>query len=438
MQVSVENTGNLERKLRIEVPAAQINTEINNRLQNLSRTTRVQGFRPGKAPLRVIRGRYGVQVRKEVVSELVGTSLSTAIDQEDLKPVAPPTINELADEAGKDLSFTATFEIYPEVNLKPPAELKVEKPVSSVTAADIDAMIELLRRQQRKLVPVERAAAEGDVVEIDFEAFVEGKSVAGGKTENYQLELGSRDFPEDFEAGLAGKTAGEAVVLNLGFPKDHVKEALRGKYVEYRVQVKVVNETVLPEMDAKFMAVFGVKDGNEAEFRDDLRRSMERELEMALKKQTKDRVLDRLHEINRVELPRALVATETRRMQQEWKDRLKEQGINPAPALDPDPALLRQQAERRVSLQLIAAEIIRQNDLQADPAEVRQMIERLAAGYDEPEAVVNWYYSNKETLARIEALVLEDAMIDWVLTNANVTEKVCTFDEITNKGQTDS
>lgn len=438
MRVAVENTGNLERRLRIEVPEERINTEIDKRLRDLTRTTRVQGFRPGKAPFKVIQGRYGGQVRKEVVGELVRSSLYTAIDQEALKPVAPPTIRDLADKAGQDLSFTATLEIYPEIHLKPLAGVRIEKPVSAVTEADIDAMIGVLRRARRELVPVERAAAEGDVVEIDLEPFVEGRALSTGKAENYRLELGSNDLGEDFEAGLAGKATGDEAVLNLAAPKDGMKTGPKGKAVQYKVRVNAVNAVVLPELDAKFMAAFGVKDGDEAEFRADLRRGMARELDAALQKQTKERVLDTLHEINEIELPEALIAAESRRIRQEWEAYLKERGVDPAPDSGEDPALARQRAEKRVSLQLIVAEIIRQNDLKADPAAVRKMTERLAAGYAEPDAVINWYYSSKENLARIEALVLEDAMVDWVLSHADVTERAATFDEITNKGQTDS
>ena len=436
MRVSVEHAGKLARKLRIEAPEARITAELDKRLRDLARTTRVQGFRPGKAPFKVIRGRYGGQVRREVVGELVRLSLFEAIDQEGLKPVAAPEIHDIADKPGQDLSFTATLEIYPEVDLQPLAGVRIEKPVAAVSEADIDAMIGVLRRARRELVPVARAAAPGDVVEIDFESFVEGKPLANGKAENHRLELGSNDLGEEFEAGLVGKAAGAEVTLHVAVPKDSMETGLRGREVEYRVKVKSVNEAVLPELDAKFMAAFGVEDGDEARFRADLRRGMERELDTALQQQTRARVLDKLHEIHAIELPEALVAAECQRIQQEWAPHLKERGIDPPPEAWNIPA--RQRAEKRVSLQLIVGEIIRRNDLKADPAEVRKRIEQLAAGYAEPDAVINWHYSSKENLARIEELVLEDAVINWTLAHANVTEKTSTFDEITNKGQTDA
>lgn len=438
MRVSVEHTGKLARKLRIEAPEARITAELDKRLRDLARTTRVQGFRPGKAPFKVIRGRYGGQVRREVVGELVRLSLFEAIDQEGLKPVAAPEIHDLADKAGQDLSFTATLEIYPEVNLQPLAGVRIEKPVATVSEADIDAMIGVLCRARRELVPVARAAAEGDVVEIDFESFVEGRPLANGKAENHRLELGSHDLGKEFEAGLAGKAAGAEVTLHVAVPEDSKETGPGGREVEYRIRVKSVNEAVLPALDAKFMAAFGVEDGDEARFRADLRRGMERELDAALQQQTRARVLDKLHEIHAIELPEALVAAERRRIQQEWAALLKERGIEPGPDTRAAPAGARQQAEKRVSLQLILGEIIRQNDLKADPAEVRKRIERLAAGYAEPEAVINWHYSSKENLARVEEQVLEDAVINWALAQAEVTERASTFDEITNKGQTDS
>lgn len=233
-----------------------------------------------------------------------------------------------------------------------------------------------------------------------------------------------------------GKAAGAEVTLHVAVPEGSPETGLRGREVEYQIRVKRVNEAVLPALDAKFMAAFGVEDGDEARFRADLRRGMERELDAALQKQTRARVRDKLHEIHAIELPEALVAAERRRIQQEWAALLKERGIESFPKAWEIPA--RQQAEKRVSLQLILGEIIRQNDLKADPAAIRKKIEQQAAGYAEPEAVINWHYASEENLARVEEQVLEDAVINWALAHAEVTEKTSTFDEMTNKGQTDS
>lgn len=436
MQVSVENTGTLERKVRVEVPEERVSTEVSNRLQNLTKTTKVQGFRPGKVPLKVIQGRYGVQVRKEVVGELVQSSLYEAINQENLKPAGPPQIDELDDEAGKALVYTATFEIYPEVTLKPVDGMKFEKSVCDVSDDDITGMIDTLRKQRRELKPVERAAQNGDVININFEGFIDGEAFEGGKAENYNLELGSKGFIEGFEDGLIGKAAGEDVTLNLTFPEDYGKEDLKGKQVEFKVKVNLVNETVLPKMDAGFLEQFGVKDGNEETFRSDIKRNMEREVELTLRRQMKDMVLDALNEANDIELPQSLIANEQHRVQHELENNLKQQGLDAGAIASTDSSVFAEQAKKRVSLQLILAEIIKQNELKADQAKVREMIEKVASGYEDPNSVVNWYYSDQKNLAEVEALALEDNVVDWVLEHADVTDKACTFDEIMNKGQT--
>ena len=436
MQVSVETTGKLERKVRVELPEEKVSTEVNNRLQNLTKTTRVQGFRPGKVPLKVIKGRYGTQVRKEVVGELVQSSFYEAISQENLKPAGPPRIDDIADEAGSDLSYTATFEVYPEVTLKPMDSIKLEKPVCTVTDDDISKMIDILRKQRRELKPVDRAAQVNDIIDINFEGFIDGEAFEGGKAENYQLELGSKSFIEGFEDGLIGKETDEDVTLNLTFPDDYGNEQLKGKPVEFKVKINTVNEAVLPKVNASFMEAFGVKDGNEETFRSELRRNMEREVEATLRRQLKTLVLDKLHEENTVELPQSMVANERHRVQHDLENNLKQQGLDGGAIAKADPSVFNEQAEKRVSLQLIVAEIIKQNELKAEPAKVREMIENAAAGYEDPGAVINWYYSDQKNLAEMEALALEEDVIDWVLANANVTEKACTFDEVMNKGQT--
>ncbi|MBL1143165.1 MAG: trigger factor [Proteobacteria bacterium] len=436
MQVSVESTSSLERKVRVELPEDRISSEVSNRLQNMTKTTKMQGFRPGKVPLKVIQGRYGDQVRKEVVGELVQSSLYEAINQESLKPAGQPRIDELNDEAGQDLAYTAIFEIYPEVTLKPMSEIKVEKSVCEVSADDVAGMIEMLRKQRRELKPVERAAKEGDIVNINFEGFLDGVAFEGGKAENHDLELGSKNFIEGFEEGLTGKSAGDEVTLNLKFPDEYGNEELKGKETEFKVKVNLVNETVLPEIDESFMEQFGVKDGKEETFNTEIKRNMEREVELTLRRQLKEKVFEALREANEVELPQALVANEQHRVKHELEDRLKQQGMDAGAIGNADNGLFTEQAEKRVSLQLIVGEIIKQNELKADPAKVREMIEQAASGYEDPNAVVNWYYSDQKNLAEVESLALEDGVVDWVLEHVSVTDKACTFDEIMNKGQT--
>ena len=437
MQVSVENTGSLERKIRVEVPDEKISSEVSNRLQRLSKTTKVQGFRPGKAPMKVIQGRYGVQVRQEVVGEMLQSSLFEALDQENLKPAGPPRIEEINDENGQHLAFPAVIEVFPEVQLKPVAELEVERPVCSVTDQEVTDMIDKLRQQQRTLQVVERASGEGDVVDIDFEGFLDGEAFEGGRAEKYKLELGSGNFIAGFEEGLVGKSAGDEATLKLKFPDDYGKEDLQGKDVEFKVKVNAVNEPVLPEVDAKFMEMFGVKDGDEQAFRDEIRRNMEREVNLTLRQQIKNSVLDALNEANDIELPQTMVSGETSRIREELAENMKRQGMDAGAMDKADDSLFTEQAQKRVALQLIVAEIIKANDIKADDTQVRAMVEDMASSYEDPNMVINWYYSDKKNLQQVEALVLEEEVINWVLANAKVTEKPSSFDEIMNKGQTD-
>lgn len=436
MQVSVENTGTLERKVRVEVPGDRVSTEVSNRLQKMTKTTKVQGFRPGKVPLKIVQGRYGDQVRKEVVGELVQSSLYEAISQEKLKPAGQPQIDELNDESGKDLAYTATFEIYPEVTLKPIDGMTFEKPVCEVSDDDISGMIDMLRKQRRELKLAERPAQLGDVVNINFEGFIDGEAFEGGKAENHELELGSNSFIAGFEDGLIGKSEGEDVTIKVTFPEDYGSEQLKGKEAEFKVKVNMVNETVLPEIDATFMEQFGVKDGKDETLRSEIKRNMEREVDLTLRRQMKDTVLDALNEANDIELPQALVNNEAHRAKHDFEENLKRQGHNADAIGSLDASVFTEQAKKRVSLQLILAELIKQNELKADPAKVREMIEQVASGYEDPTSVINWYYSDQKNMAEVESLALEDHVVEWILEHAKVTDKACTFDEIMNKGQT--
>jgi trigger factor len=438
MQVSVENIGSLERKVHVEVPESRVTSEVSERLQNMTKTTKVEGFRPGKVPLKVINGRYGEQVRKEVVGELVRTTLFEAINQENLKPAGQPQIEKVDVADGKALSYTASFEIYPEITLKPIEKLKFEKPLCEVSKDDVDIVIEKLRKQHGELKIVERAVKKGDTVNIDFEGFIDNKIFEGGKAENYDLEIGTKSFIDGFEDGLIGKSKGEEVLLKLKFPKDYGKEELKGKQVEFKVKINNVNETHLPNIDKDFIKKLGIQKGDKESLWAEIKNNMEREVELSLRRQLKDMVLDKLYSENKIELPQSLVANERERLLGELEKNIKQQGADLEKIKSASETLIAEQAKKRVSLQLILAEIIKQNDLKADPKKVRQMVEHAASGYEDPKAVINWYYSDKKNLAEVEVLSLEDNVVDWVLEHANVTDKPSTFDEIMNKGQTAS
>ena len=436
MQVSVESIGSLERKVHVEVPETRVTSEVSERLQNMTKTTKVQGFRPGKVPLKVINGKYGKQVRNEVVGELVRTTLFEAINQENLKPAGQPQIEKVDAADGKALSYTATFEIYPEISLKPSDKLKFEKPSCEVSKDDVDAMVEKLRKQHRNLEVVERAAKKGDIVNIDFEGFIDDKPFEGGDAKNYNLELGAKSFIDGFEDGLINKSAEEEVLLKLKFPKDYGKEELKGKQVEFKVKINNVNETSLPNIDKEFINKLGIQKDDEESLRIEIKKNMEREVELSLRRQLKDIVFDKLYSENKIDLPQTLVTNERERLMSDLEKNIKQQGADLEKIKSASEQIITDQAEKRVSLQLILAEIIKQNNLKADPKKVREMVEHAAAGYEDPEAVINWYYSDQKNLAEVEVLSLEDNVIDWVLEHANVTDKPCTFDEIMNKGQT--
>jgi len=437
MQVSVENIGSLERKVHIEVPETRVASEVSNRLQSMTKTTKVQGFRPGKVPLKVIDNRYGEQVRKEVIGELVRKTLVEAIDQEKLKPAGQPLIEKIDDTAGKALAFTAIFEIYPEIILKPTEKLKFEKPICEISNQDIDGMIEKLRNQHRELKSVERASQKGDVVNINFEGFINGEAFEGGKAEKYDLELGSNSFIPGFEDGLVGRSAGEEIQLKLKFPKDYGKEELRAKPCEFKVTINVVNEIHLPKVDKDFVKKLGLNQEDAESLKLEIKKNMEREVELSLRQQHKDMVLQLLYKENKIELPRSLIEGEHNRLKDELEKNLKnQQGIDRKKIASESESVLIEQAKKRVSLQLILAEIIKLNDLKADPKKVREMVEHAASGYEDPKSVVDWYYSDQKNLAEVEMLVLEDNVIDWVLEHSNVVEKKCSFDDIMNKRQT--
>jgi len=438
MQVSVESTGKLEREMRVEVPEERIASEVQNRLARLSRTSRVDGFRPGKVPFKVIQQRYGQQVRQEVVGEVVQSSFYEAISQEKLRPAGTPNIDPLNAEQGQGLSYTAKFEIYPEIQLKPVADLEVAKTVCDVTEADIDRMIEVLRKQRSELQDVERAARSGDTVAIDFEGRLDGEPFEGGSGTDLRLELGSGRFIQGFEEGLEGRSAGEEVVLDLTFPEDYQNEKLAGQQVAFTVQVKQVLEPVLPELDDAFFAQFGVEEGGESAFREELHKHMEREAESAVRNRRREACLEALLEANDIDIPKSLIHDESHHMLHQFEQQLKAYGVADDQPLPHDPGVFEERARKRVATQLILMEIIRSQELKADADKVREVIEKNAQNYEDPSAVINWYYGDKQRLAEIEAMVLEDQVIDWIVENASVKEVKVTFDELVNKGQTDA
>ena len=437
MQVSVENTGPLERKVKVEVPEDKIASEVQNRLQSLSRKTRIQGFRPGKAPLKVVEKHYGSRIRKEVVGEVLQSSFYEALAKEKLRPASQPEIDPVEDE-GPGLTYTATFEVYPEIDLAPVDELEINKPNCTVSEEDLDKMIENIRRQQRKFQKVDRKATDGDVLVVDFEGTVGGEPFEGGSAQDYRLELGTGRFIAGFEQGLAGAVTNDVVELDLEFPSDYYKTDLAGKPVHFTVTVKEVNEAILPELNEDLFKKMGVQEGGLEEFRSEVRKNMEREVEHALLDRAKSNVLDALYAANTIELPPSLIRNETENLHKQFMVNLQRQGIpaDQIPESEEHNQALAKQAERKVALQLLIADLVRKEEMQVEASQVREMVEKIAESYEDPNEVINWYYSDRHRLSEIEALVLEDKVIEWILGRARVSDVEIPFDDLMNSRQT--
>ena len=437
MRVSVETTSGLERRLTVGVPADRVDTAVDKRLQEAARNVRLPGFRPGKVPMRVMQQRFGADVRQEVLGEVISQSFQEAVISENLRPAGQPSIEARKMDIGQDVEYTATFEVFPTVEVSTLDDLSVEKPVAEVTDADIDDIVEVFRKQQGKLVTAERAAAEGDTVVIDFEGFRDGEAFEGGAGEGTSLELGSGRMIPGFEDGLVGASAGEEKVLKLTFPEDYQNEDLAGADVEFKVQVKEVQELELAPVDAALFAQYGLEEGTEEEFRAEVKQNMERELRNAIEASVKNQVMDAVVAAHDdLELPASLIAQEVNAMRQQMFQQFgggAPQDMDLSSVL-PD-EMFSEQAERRVKLGLVVAEMIGQFELTAEPAKVREAIEDIASTYQDPEEVINWYYSENEQLAGIESRVLEDAVVEKLLSTAAIAEVECSYQDALEKAR---
>jgi len=438
MQVSVESTGPLEKRLKVEVPEEKIATEVQNRLQSMTKTTRIKGFRQGKVPLKVIQKQYGTRVRQEVIGEVMQNSLYEAITQENLQPATRPELEDFDTEQTEGLVFTAKIEVLPEFTISPVEELKIGKPVCNVSDDDVDKMIEIVRKQHRKPEAVEREAVEDDSLVIDFIGRIDGEAFEGGTAKDFSLELGAKRFIEGFEDGLIGARAGDKRILKLKFPDEYGNKALAGKETEFEVDVKTVNELVLPELDSELFATLGVTEGGLEEFRAEVSKNMARESEQATLTRVKESVMEKLFQANKMDLPASLVANEVTQLKTQYMSTLQQQGLSESDIPMGDESMFKEQAEKRVTLQLLVADIIKTNGIKVDPAKVRAKIEKAAVGYEDTSEVINWYYSDKNRLAEVEALALEEEVINWIMEKAQVIETELAFDALINKGQTEA
>ncbi|MCB1756513.1 MAG: trigger factor [Gammaproteobacteria bacterium] len=429
MQVSVETTQGLERKLTVQLPSGDIDNKVDERLNSLKKTAKVNGFRPGKVPMAIIRKRYGDKVRGEILGDMINSSFYEAVAKEKLRPAGYPQIRPVEAEGGDNFVFDAVFEVYPEFEPANVDSLEIEKSEVEVTAADVDDMLETLRKQRSQWQPVERAAVEGDQLLIDFTGRVDGEEFSGGKAENAPLVLGSGSMIDGFESQLTGMKAGDEKTITVQFPEKYQAEELAGKEAEFDIKVHTVKESVLPEIDEAFVKSFGVEDGSIEKLRDDVEKNMQRELKQAVDNQTKQQIMDGLLELNPLEIPKALVKDEIGRLKQQ----LVQQMPNAAEFEKLGDEMFTEDAERRVRLGLVIAEIVKKNDIKASPEKVREQVELIASSYQEPQQVIDYYYGNRELLQNVEGLVLEQAVCDWVMDSAKVTGVSKSFKDIMNK-----
>lgn len=440
MQVSIETTSGLERRLTVGVPAERVDIEVDSRLQKAAKDVRLPGFRPGKVPMKVMRQRFGPGVRQEVLGEVMNQSFQEAVMQEKLRPAGQPSIEPKNLEAGKDLEYVATFEVFPDVDIVEMKDFAVERPVAEVTEEDIDNIIDVFRKQQGSWDTVERAAVDGDKVNINYAGTKDGEPFEGGSAEDSDLELGSGRMIPGFEDGLVGMVAGEEKTLQLTFPDDYHSEELKGAAVEFKVTLNRVLELAPAALDEELFAKYGVEEGGEEQFRKEVSENMARELKNAIQGKLKQQVMDAVVEAHEsLEVPKALVNQEIGTMRNQMFQQFGGAGGQDLDldSLLPD-EMFSENAERRVKLGLVMSEFVTRNELRADADQVRATIEEMASTYQDPQEVIDYYYSNQEQLSAVESKVLEDQAVEKLLQSANITDKECTYQEAIAQEQAQS
>jgi trigger factor len=431
MQVSLETTSNIERRLTIGVPAQEIDQAVQKRLQETARTVKMNGFRPGKVPMSVVKRRFGASVRQEIAGEVMRDSYVKAIQEQDVNPAGWPRFEPKTMEEGKDLEFVAIFEVLPEIELGDFSKISVEKPSAEIGEKDVDNMIDNLRRQQATMKSVKRKSKNKDVVLIDFKGFVDGEEFEGGTAENHKLTLGSDQMIPGFEKGIVGGKAGEELEIEVTFPEDYQNEELAGKPARFEIKIHDVQEPQLPELNAEFFEKFGIKAEDEAAFRAEVQKNMVRELKQAVSNKVKNDVVEGLLESTEVDVPAALADQEIDRLRKDAVQRFGGQvDFQQLPK-----EIFEEQAKRRVKTGLLFQEVVKKNDLKADDAKVDAKIQEIASTYEQPEEVVAHFNSSPEEKQQIESAVLEDAVVDLILEQAKVKEKKMKYEEAIQAGQ---
>lgn len=427
MQVSVETTAGLERRMTVGVPAAEVDTAVSQKLKETARRVRIDGFRPGKVPVSVVKQRFGDSIRAEVLEEVVRNHYAQALTAEKITPAGSPSIEFSKDVAGEDVEFVATFEVFPEIELAGFDGFEFEKAKAEIVDADIDKMLDNLRKQRANYVQVDRVAKEGDRVKIDFIGKLDGEVFEGGSAEDQAVTLGSGQMIPGFESGIEGMKVGEEKPVEVTFPEDYGNKELAGKAAVFDIKVHEVAEAELPEMDEEFFAAFGAEGKDLETFKAEVRQNMEREARTALEGQLKNAVIDKLVESNEFDVPSALVQDEIHRLKHQAVQQFGEQAqIDPHSLPD---ELFTEQAQRRVKVGLIMNELITKAEIKADDEAVKAYIEDQASVYQDPQQVIDYYNGNPEMLNQVKAVVVENAAIDHILENSKVAESVVSYEE---------
>ena len=429
MQVSLETTSGLERRLTVGVPAEQVDNEVENRIKQAARNVSIKGFRKGKVPVSEVKKRYGAGIRQEVVGDVISRSFYAAVQKENVKPAGQPAIEPKQLAPGKDLEYVAVFEVYPSVALADMSAFEITRDTAEVTEADLDTMVETLRKAQANWKAVDRAAADGDTVNINYLGTKDGVEFAGGKADNQKIILGSKSMIPGFEEGIVGMKAGEEKTVSVTFPEDYQSEELKGAAAEFKIKLNSVSEAELPELDQAFFDKFGVF-GDLAKFRAEVKSNMERELNNALKAKVKTQVMDILIKSHVVDVPKALVANEINLLREQMMQRFGGQQQNfDVKSLLPD-TMFQDEASRRVTLGLVVGEIIKDSKIKPDAKLMKSKIEEIASTYEQPQEVIDYYNSNRELMAGVESAVLEDQVVEYIVSKAKVSDVPSTYDEI--------
>jgi trigger factor len=428
MQVTVESTGALERRMRVELPAESIEKEVDSRLRSVGKTVKIKGFRPGKVPPKVVRQRYGAQIRQEVLSDLMQQSYSDAVQQEKLNPAGGPRIETESDGDGKGFTYVATFEVMPEVELKGLDKIKVEKAEVEIGDGDLDEMIENLRKQKATWTEVDRASAKGDRVVVDFEGKLKGEPIEGGQGKDVPVILGQGQMLPDFEKGLTGVKAGEEKTFKVKFPQNYPGEDLQGKKVDFTVHTHRVEAETLPPVDDGLAEMFNVTEGGLEQFKKDVLDNMRHEADQKVKAQLREQLMAELLAANPIEIPQALKQQEMHSMQHEAMQRLRIEDHDKAPPLEN----FAESAEKRVRLGLLIRQVITDQELKINEELVRTHVEEMCAGYENADEMVNMYMNMPQVRQQVEPAVLEQLAFDWLLEHGKVKIRKAAFGEFMN------